>query len=154
MVPFQTKKIPIWVILEGPRLANVDILYGHLEYFTNIWDTLWPLGTFCVHLVIFFRFGYHVPRKKSGNPGLEPKYWIRRTWVFDTRRHLNDCPKQNGLLSQWPISLDNVLWMGGLQSCRPFSSSLFGFWGGKKSYKSWFITSIASYPMLLERYVG
>jgi hypothetical protein len=44
-------------------LENVDIFYGHLEYFMEIWDILWPFGTFCIHLVHFFPFWYHVPRK-------------------------------------------------------------------------------------------
>jgi hypothetical protein len=29
-------------------LENVDIFYGHLEYFMAIWDILWPFGTFCL----------------------------------------------------------------------------------------------------------
>jgi hypothetical protein len=29
-------KIPITVNLEGLRMENVDIFYGHLEYFTTI----------------------------------------------------------------------------------------------------------------------
>jgi hypothetical protein len=29
-------------------------LYGHLEYFTGIWDSLWPFSTLCVHLVRVF----------------------------------------------------------------------------------------------------
>jgi hypothetical protein len=65
-------------------LENVDIFYGHLEHFTDIWDILLPFctfcvhfvhfvfiwyiscefGTFCVHLVHFARFGIYVaPRK-------------------------------------------------------------------------------------------
>jgi hypothetical protein len=43
-------------ILEGPRLKNVDIFYGHLEHFTVIWDILGSFGT-------FFRFWYIMPRK-------------------------------------------------------------------------------------------
>jgi hypothetical protein len=35
-------------------LENVDIFYGQLEYFTDIWDVSGSLGTFCVHLVHFF----------------------------------------------------------------------------------------------------
>jgi hypothetical protein len=53
-------KIPI---LEGLWLENAYIFYGHLEYFMEIWDILRPSGTFCAHLVHFFRFWYHVPRK-------------------------------------------------------------------------------------------
>jgi hypothetical protein len=44
-------------------LVNIDIFYGHLEYFMDIWDILWPFGTFCVHLVHFFQFWCHAPRK-------------------------------------------------------------------------------------------
>jgi hypothetical protein len=49
--------------LECLRWENVAKFYGHLEYFTDIWDILWPFGTFCVHLVHFFLFWYHIPRK-------------------------------------------------------------------------------------------
>jgi hypothetical protein len=28
-------KIPIWVIFKGVRLEEVEIFYGHLEYFTG-----------------------------------------------------------------------------------------------------------------------
>jgi hypothetical protein len=31
----------------------MEIFYGHLQYFTDIWDILWPFGTFCVHLQYF-----------------------------------------------------------------------------------------------------
>jgi hypothetical protein len=30
----------ICVHFEGLRLENVEIFYGHLEYFTDIWDIL------------------------------------------------------------------------------------------------------------------
>jgi hypothetical protein len=48
-------------------LENVDIFYGHLEYFMNIWDILQPFGTFCVNLVHFSGFGI-MHQEKSGNP--------------------------------------------------------------------------------------
>jgi hypothetical protein len=44
-------------MFEGLRLENFEIFYGHLEYFTDIWDILWAFGTFCVHLVHFSGFG-------------------------------------------------------------------------------------------------
>jgi hypothetical protein len=47
-------------------LENVEIFYGHLEYFTDIWDILWQLGTFCVHLLHFFGFGI-MHQEESGN---------------------------------------------------------------------------------------
>jgi hypothetical protein len=31
--------------------------------FMAIWEILWPLGTFCVHLVHFFQSWYNAPRK-------------------------------------------------------------------------------------------
>jgi hypothetical protein len=33
-------------MFEGLILENVDIFYGHLEYFTGTWDILRPFGTF------------------------------------------------------------------------------------------------------------
>jgi hypothetical protein len=56
MVCFQTKKIPIWVNLEGLRLENVDI-------FLAILNILRKFGKFYDNLVHFFRFWYHVPTK-------------------------------------------------------------------------------------------
>jgi hypothetical protein len=39
MVSFQTKNPNLgYVILEGLGLKNVDIFYGHLEFFTYAWD--------------------------------------------------------------------------------------------------------------------
>jgi hypothetical protein len=29
-------KLPIWVNFGGPQIENVDIFYGHLEYFKDI----------------------------------------------------------------------------------------------------------------------
>jgi hypothetical protein len=43
--------------LEGLRWENVNIFYGHLEYFTNFWDILWPFGTSCVQLIHFSGLG-------------------------------------------------------------------------------------------------
>jgi hypothetical protein len=53
--------------LEGLRLEKVYIFFGHLEYFMEIWDILWPFGTFCIHLVHFSGFGI-MYQEKSGNP--------------------------------------------------------------------------------------
>jgi hypothetical protein len=46
-------KIPIWENFGWPRLDNADIFYGHLEYFTDIWDILWPFDTFFPFLVSY-----------------------------------------------------------------------------------------------------
>jgi hypothetical protein len=54
--------------MEGPGLQNVDVLYGHLEYFTGIWDILRPFYPFCVHLVHFFPVLVSRTKKKSGSP--------------------------------------------------------------------------------------
>jgi hypothetical protein len=43
--------------LEGLRLENMDIFYGHLEYFTDIWDILWSFGTFVFLWYIYSGFG-------------------------------------------------------------------------------------------------
>jgi hypothetical protein len=37
---FSNQKSIFGKILEGPRLEIVVIFYGHLEYFTDIWDIL------------------------------------------------------------------------------------------------------------------
>jgi hypothetical protein len=37
-------------------MKNVVIFYDHLEYFLVIWNTLWPFGIVCGHLVHFSRF--------------------------------------------------------------------------------------------------
>jgi hypothetical protein len=40
MVSFSNQKSQFGSILESPTLENVLIFYGHLEYFTDIWDIL------------------------------------------------------------------------------------------------------------------
>jgi hypothetical protein len=70
-------KIPIWANFGGPYID-----WKMLVYFMVIRDISWPFsicygnlvmlwsfGTFCVHLVHFFPFWDHAP-KKSGNPAL------------------------------------------------------------------------------------
>jgi hypothetical protein len=49
-------------------LENVDIFYGHLEYFTNFGEYFLTTWYILCSVDTFFRFGYHVPKKKSGNP--------------------------------------------------------------------------------------
>jgi hypothetical protein len=51
-------------------LENVDIFYGHLEYFTDIRDILRPFGTFVFIWYISSGFGI-MYREKSGNPALK-----------------------------------------------------------------------------------
>jgi hypothetical protein len=53
MVSFQTKNPNLGKFWRAPWLENVDIFYGHLEYFTDIWDIIWPFGTFFPVWVIF-----------------------------------------------------------------------------------------------------
>jgi hypothetical protein len=38
-------------------MENAGILYGHLEYFTVIWNILWPFSNGVVIWYIFPRFG-------------------------------------------------------------------------------------------------
>jgi hypothetical protein len=50
--------------LEGLGIENVGIFYGHLQYFTAIWNILWPLGNVMNgNLVYFSPFWYIVSRK-------------------------------------------------------------------------------------------
>jgi hypothetical protein len=37
---FSNQKSQFWNVFQGLRLENVDIFYGHLDYFMNIWDIL------------------------------------------------------------------------------------------------------------------
>jgi hypothetical protein len=60
-------------------LGNVDIFYGHLEYFTDIRDISSPFSKFCVNLVHFSGFGI-MHQEKSGNPVAELK--IRKMSFF------------------------------------------------------------------------
>jgi hypothetical protein len=53
----------IWDILR-----TFGIFYEHLGYFTNIWDILSPFGTFCVNLVHFSGLGIIENQEISGNP--------------------------------------------------------------------------------------
>jgi hypothetical protein len=52
MVYFQTEN-PIFgnFLRTLCRSENVDIFYGHLEYFKDIWEIFWPFGTFFPVLV-------------------------------------------------------------------------------------------------------
>jgi hypothetical protein len=59
IVFFQTKN----PYLEGLGMENFAMFYGHLEYLTALWYTLWPIGTFCGHLVCFSHFVNLVLRK-------------------------------------------------------------------------------------------
>jgi hypothetical protein len=60
---FSKQKSQFGQKFEGLRLENIDLLYGHLEYFKDIWDFLRPFGTFSVHRVYLFRFWNHASRK-------------------------------------------------------------------------------------------
>jgi hypothetical protein len=53
--------------LEGLRIENVGVFYGHLQYFTAIWNLLWPLGNVGVVWYVFASFGT-LCQEKSGNP--------------------------------------------------------------------------------------
>jgi hypothetical protein len=55
MVIFKPE-IPIWANFGGLRWENVAILYGYLEYLTDIWDILRRFGAFCFGLVHFSGF--------------------------------------------------------------------------------------------------
>jgi hypothetical protein len=48
-------------------MEKVGIFYGHLEYITGIWYTLWLYGTL---VAISPRFG-KMCQEKSGNPGFQ-----------------------------------------------------------------------------------
>jgi hypothetical protein len=53
--------------MEGLTVENAGLFYGHLEYFTVIWDISWPFDNGVVIWYIFPRFGI-LCQEKSGNP--------------------------------------------------------------------------------------
>jgi hypothetical protein len=60
-------KISLWVNFGRFSIEYVGILYGQCDYYMAKWYILWPLGTFCCHLMYFSHFGM-LHREKSGNP--------------------------------------------------------------------------------------
>jgi hypothetical protein len=63
---FSNQKSQFDYILEGFRMENAVIFYGHLEYSTAIWYILWPFGNVVVIWYIIPRFG-KLCQEKSGN---------------------------------------------------------------------------------------
>jgi hypothetical protein len=74
---FSNQKSLFGLILEGLRLENVYIFYGHLEYFMEIWDIVWPFGTFCINLVPFCPV-LVLCAKKCGNPAKRDIFELSR----------------------------------------------------------------------------
>jgi hypothetical protein len=85
---FSNQKSQFGYILEGLSLKNVDIFYGHLKYFTDIWDVLWPIGTFVFIWYIFSGFGI-TRQDKSGNPG----HLAAKAWTTLAQRSRNSASK-------------------------------------------------------------
>jgi hypothetical protein len=54
---FSDQKSQFGQILEGLRIENVGICYGHWAYFTAIWCILWQFGKVVVIWHIFPHFG-------------------------------------------------------------------------------------------------
>jgi hypothetical protein len=97
-------------MLECPKFENIDIFYRHFEYLTDIWDILWPFGTFRVHLVHFFRFWYHVPTKiwqpcakrpKALKPLVQTIRSYRKLGRFKGKLKCFCCVKRSSLNSFW-----------------------------------------------------
>jgi hypothetical protein len=51
---FSRPKSQFGSILEGLKLENVDLFYGHLEYFTEMWNILQTLGIFYMCIIAKF----------------------------------------------------------------------------------------------------
>jgi hypothetical protein len=67
---FSNQKYQFGYIFESLRMQNIGIVYGHLEYFADNGDILWPLSTFCFHLMCFPRFGifWYIGSRKLWQP--------------------------------------------------------------------------------------
>jgi hypothetical protein len=82
-------------------LENVDILKAHWEELMGLWDILWPFLTFCVHLIHFFRFWYHVPRKIWQPCAAPPK----KSFL------LGEAQPENALVNPSPPKDGNHFWV-------------------------------------------
>jgi hypothetical protein len=49
---FSNQKSQFGYFLEGLEMENVDLLYGHLEYFTANWYILWSFAE-CFHVLVY-----------------------------------------------------------------------------------------------------
>jgi hypothetical protein len=85
---FSNQKFQFGQSLEVLRWKNVAIFYGHLEYFTDIWDILYFMANL-VHFVfiwyIFSGFGV-MNQEKSGNPDPTVRVFL---FVVDTKEDLD-----------------------------------------------------------------
>jgi hypothetical protein len=50
---FSNQKFRFGSILEGLAMEDVDMLFGHLVYFTAIWYIVWPFDIWYEYLVFF-----------------------------------------------------------------------------------------------------
>jgi hypothetical protein len=64
---FTSQKSRFGQILEGLRMKNAGIFYGHLEYFTVVWCILCSFDNVVVVWYIYPSFG-KLCEEKSGNP--------------------------------------------------------------------------------------
>jgi hypothetical protein len=68
----------------------VHIFYGHLDYFTDIWDVSLPAGTFYDHLVHFSWLWCHAPRKIW-----QPRIRDQKLRIFFSEHYPTaSCPKK------------------------------------------------------------
>jgi hypothetical protein len=83
MVSFQTKNPTLgtfWRALDW-KMENARF-YGHIEYFTDIGECLWPFGTFVLVWYIYSGFGI-MYQEKSGNPALHSSIYMHYMWRQD-----------------------------------------------------------------------
>jgi hypothetical protein len=79
MVCFQTKNHnlgKLYRALDWKMFMYLMAIWN--TYFMEIWDILWPFGTFFIHFVFFSGFGI-MYQEKSGNPGF--KHRNRRSYA-------------------------------------------------------------------------
>jgi hypothetical protein len=69
----------------------MDTFYGHLEYFTGIWDILWQFGNLVTIWDIFPCFGA-LCQEKSGNPASQRKDFLTFYFVYILRAFVAGLP--------------------------------------------------------------
>jgi hypothetical protein len=68
-------------------MENAGIFYGHLLYFTVIWNISWPFGNVVLTWYIFRHFGT-LCQEKSGNPGMFEISFAQKNLMPNEKSHL------------------------------------------------------------------
>jgi hypothetical protein len=101
-------------------MENVGIFYGHLEYFTDIWNILRTFGIFYGHLVMFWQFGIFSPlfwynvSRKIWQPWVESPYKSKSDAWRIILRSVNKSKHVGSRVARWYIYKPIIpIWVNG-----------------------------------------